>query len=116
MEQHLKSLIFIVIRDDKGGVIGVDLMNSLNILAGGDVLFAKFNKGKSEYTLNYTTAFQKFNSNNRTRTGSYQLKTQLRYREMKSEMVEIISYQMHDVTFGYNYQQSDSVFFKCKLK
>ena len=67
-----KIVNFIVIRDDKGGVIGVDLMNSLNILAGGDVLFAKFNKGKSEYTLNYTTAFQKFNSNNRTRTGSYQ--------------------------------------------
>ena len=44
-----KIVNFIVIRDDKGGVIGVDLMNSLNILAGGDVLFAKFNKGKSEY-------------------------------------------------------------------
>ena len=37
-----KIVNFIVIRDDKGGVIGVDLMNSLNILAGGDVLFAKF--------------------------------------------------------------------------
>ena len=33
-----KIVNFIVIRDDKGGVIGVDLMNSLNILAGGSFL------------------------------------------------------------------------------
>lgn len=53
-----KIVNYIVTRDDKGGIIGMDLMNSLNILAGGDVFFAKFNKGKSEYALNYTTAFQ----------------------------------------------------------
>ncbi len=33
-------------------------MNSMNIWAGGDVVFAKFNRGKSEYALNYTVAFQ----------------------------------------------------------
>lgn len=41
-----KVINYVVVRDDKGGVVGVDLMNSLNILAGGDVFFAKFNKGK----------------------------------------------------------------------
>lgn len=111
-----KIVNFIVIRDDKGGVIGVDLMNSLNILAGGDVLFAKFNKGKSEYTLNYTTAFQKFNSNNRTRTGSYQFENSTPIQRDEIGDGGDYSYQMHDVTFGYNYQQSDSVFFNAKLK
>ena len=71
-----KIVNYIVTRDDKGGIIGMDLMNSLNILAGGDVFFAKFNKGKSEYALNYTTAFQKINSNNRTRTGSYRFRSE----------------------------------------
>ena len=111
-----KIVNYIVTRDDKGGVIGVDLMNSLNILAGGDVLFAKFNKGKAEYALNYTTAFQKINSNNRTRTGSYQLggSTPLQRDEIGDG--GDYSYQMHDVTFGYNYQQNDSIFFNAKIK
>jgi len=111
-----KIVNYIVSRDNKGGVIGVDLMNSLNILAGGDVFFAKFNKGRSEYALNYTTAFQKINSNNRTRFGSYQFgnSTPL-YRDEIGDGGDY-SYQMHDVAFGYNYQQSDSVFLNAKLK
>lgn len=111
-----KIINYIVTRDDKGGVIGVDLMNSLNILAGGDVFFAKFNKGKSEYALNYTTAFQKINSNNRTRTGSYQLGNSTPLYRGEIGNGGDYSYQMHDVTLGYNYQQSDSVFFNAKLK
>ena len=47
-----KIVNYIVTRDNMGGVIGVDLMNSLNILAGGDVFFVNFNKWKSEYALN----------------------------------------------------------------
>jgi hypothetical protein len=111
-----KIVNYIVTRDDKGGIIGMDLMNSLNILAGGDVFFAKFNKGRSEYALNYTTAFQKINSNNRTRFGSYQFgnSTPL-YRDEIGDGGDY-SYQMHDVAFGYNYQQSDSVFLNAKLK
>lgn len=111
-----KIVNYIVTRDDKGGIIGMDLMNSLNILAGGDVFFAKFNKGRSEYALNYTTAFQKINSNNRTRFGSYQFgnSTPL-YRDEIGDGGDY-SYQMHDVTFGYNYQKNDSTFFNAKLK
>lgn len=111
-----KIVNYIVTRDDKGGVIGVDLMNSLNILAGGDVFFAKFNKGKSKYALNYTTAFQKIGSNNRTRTGSYQFGNSTPLQRDEIGNGGDYSYQMHDVTFGYNYQQSDSVFFNAKLK
>lgn len=111
-----KIVNYIVTRDNMGGVIGVDLMNSLNILAGGDVFFAKFNKGKSEYALNYTTAFQKINSNNRTRTGSYQFENSTPLHRDEIGDGGDYSYQMHDVTFGYNYQQSDSVFFNAKLK
>lgn len=111
-----KIVNYIVTRDDKGGVIGVDLMNSLNILAGGDVFFAKFNKGKSEYALNYTTAFQKISSNNRTRTGSYQFGNSTPLQRDEIGNGGDYSYQMHDVTFGYNYQQSDSAFFNAKLK
>ena len=111
-----KIVNYIVTRDDKGGVIGVDLMNSLNILAGGDVFFAKFNKGKSEYALNYTAAFQKINSNNRTRTGSYQFENSPMLQRDEIGEGGDYSYQMHDVTLGYNYQQSDSTFFNAKLK
>lgn len=111
-----KIVNYIVTRDDKGGVIGVDLMNSLNIFAGGDVFFAKFNKGKSEYTLNYTTAFQKINNNNRTRTGSYQLESSTLLQREEIGDGGDYSYQMHDVAFGYNYQQNDSAFFNAKLK
>lgn len=39
-----KIINYIIERKDKGGVIGVDLMNSLNTLAGGDVFFIKYNK------------------------------------------------------------------------
>lgn len=111
-----KTVNFIVTRDDKGGVVGVDLMNSLNILAGGNVLFAKFNKGKSEYALNYTTAFQKIDSNNRTRTGSYQFENAPLSERNEAGDGGDYSYQMHDLAFGYNYQQSDSAFFHAKLR
>lgn len=100
-----KIVNYIVTRDDKGGIIGMDLMNSLNILAGGDVFFAKFNKGKSEYALNYTTAFQKINSNNRTRTGSYRFRNSIPLQRDEIGDGGDYSYQMHDVTFGYNYQK-----------
>ncbi len=43
-------------------VLLVDLMNSLNILAGAMFFFAKLDKGKSEYALNYTAAFQRINT------------------------------------------------------
>ena len=111
-----KIVNYIVTRDDKGGIIGMDLMNSLNILAGGDVFFAKFNKGKSEYVLNYTTAFQKINSNNRTRTGSYRFRNSIPLQRDEIGDGGDYSYQMHDVTFGYNYQKNDSTFFNAKLK
>lgn len=111
-----KVINYVVVRDDKGGVVGVDLMNSLNILAGGDVFFAKFNKGKSEYALNYTTAFQKINSNNRTRTGSYRFRNSIPLQRDEIGDGGDYSYQMHDVTFGYNYQKNDSTFFNAKLK
>ncbi len=111
-----KIVNYIVTRDDRGGIVGVDLMNSLNILAGGDVLFAKFNKGKSEYALNYTTAFQRINSNNRTRTGNYHFDNSAPLQRDEIGNGGDYFYQMHDIAFGYNYQQSDSVFFNAKLK
>jgi hypothetical protein len=111
-----KIVNYIVTKDNKGGVIGVDLMNSLNILAGGDVFFTKFNKGRSKYALNYTAAFQKINSNNRTRTGNYQFGNSTSLHRDEIGDGGDYSYQMHDVTFGYNYRQSDSVFFNAKLK
>lgn len=111
-----KIVNYIVTKEDKGGVIGVDFMNSLNILAGGDVFFAKYNRGKSEYALNYTTAFQKIHSNNKTRTATYLFENApMLQREEIGEGGDY-SYQMHDVAFGYHYQQSDSIFFNGKVK
>ena len=115
-DEASKIINYIVTRDDRGGIVGVDLMNSLNILAGGDVLFAKFNKGKSEYALNYTTAFQRINNNNRTRTGSYHFDNSVPLQRDEIGNGGDYSYQMHDIAFGYNYQQSDSGFFNAKLK
>lgn len=111
-----KIVNYIVIRDNKGGIIGMDLMNSLNILAGGDVYFSKYNKGKSEYALNYTTTFQKINSNNRIRNGNYQFGNSTSLHRDEIENGGDYSYHMHDVAFGYNYQQCDSIFFNAKLK
>ena len=111
-----KVINYVVVRDDKGGVVGVDLMNSLNILAGGDVFFAKFNKGKSEYALNYTAAFQRINTNNRNRTGSYQFENSSPILREEISAGGDYSYQMHDFSLTYNYQQSDSAFFNAKLK
>lgn len=111
-----KIVNYIVAGDEKGGVLGVDLMNSLDILAGGDVFFARFNAGRSEYALHYTTAFQKISSNNRTRTGSYQLGDSVLLRREEIGDGGDYSYRMHDVIFGYNYQPADSVFFNAKLK
>ena len=111
-----KIVNYIITRDDKGGVVGVDLMNSLNIIAGGDVFFAKFNKGKSEYALNYTTAFQKINSNSRIRSGSYLFESSPILERNEIGNGGDYSYQMHDVTLGYNYQQSDSTFLNARLK
>lgn len=114
---HASKIInYIVTRDDRGGVIGVDLMNSLNLFSGGDVFFVKLNRGKSEFLLNYVVAFQDFKNNNRTRIGSYQFDdpTPL-FREEISDGGDY-SYQMHDITLGFNYQQNDSVFFNANLK
>lgn len=105
-----KVINYVVVRDDKGGVVGVDLMNSLNILAGGDVFFAKFNKGKSEYALNYTATFQRINTNNRNRTGSYQFENSSPILREEISAGGDYSYQMHDFSLTYNYQQSDSAF------
>lgn len=111
-----KIINFIVARDSKGGVIGIDLMNSLNTLAGGDVFFAKFNKGRSEYSMNYIIAFQEFNNNNRTRVGNYNF---INSSPLKREEISNggkYSSQMHDIALAYNFQKNDSVFFNAKLK
>ncbi|MCE5179306.1 MAG: carboxypeptidase-like regulatory domain-containing protein [Porphyromonadaceae bacterium] len=110
-----KIVNYIVQRDDKGGVVGIDLMNSMNIWAGGDVVFAKFNRGKSEYALNYTVAFQDFKNNCRNRAGSFDFGS---FSLTREEMTEGGDYeaQTHDISLGYNYQQNDSSFFNAKIK
>lgn len=113
--QASKIVNYIVKRDDKGGVVGIDLMNSLNILAGGDVLFAKFNKGKSEYAINYTIVFQDINTNNRTRTSYYQFKDIPPLLREEINNGGDYSYQKHDVSLAYNYQQNDSTFFNAEM-
>ena len=111
-----KIINYIIERKDKGGVIGVDLMNSLNTLAGGDVFFIKYNKKKSEYSLNYTTVFQNNNTNNRTRASTYLFENLPMLRRDEVGDGGDYSHQMHDITLGYNYQHSDSVFFNAKVK
>lgn len=41
-----KVINYVVVRDDKGGVVGVDLMNSLNILAGGRCFLCQIQQRK----------------------------------------------------------------------
>jgi hypothetical protein len=107
---------FIVHGEEKGGVIGVDLMNSLNIRAGGDVMFMKYNRGKSEYALHYTVSFQDFKGNKRDRVESFHFadSTSMK-REERGDKGKYVS-QIHDLLFSYNYQMNDSSFFNGKLK
>lgn len=111
-----KIINYVVTKDDKGGVVGMDLMNALDILAGGDLFFVKFNKGKSEYALNYTIAYQRINTNNRSRIGTYQFESLPTKSREETCNEGDYSNQMHDMSFAYNYQQSDSTFFNAKLK
>ncbi len=80
------------------------------------MFFIKYNKKKSEYSLNYTTVFQNNNTNNRTRVSTYLFENLPMLRRDEVGDGGDYSHQMHDITLGYNYQQSDSVFFNAKVK
>lgn len=111
-----KVINYVVRRDEKGGIVGMDLMNSLINFSGGDVIFAKFTKGKSEYALNYVIAYQDFDSNNRDREETFYFSgvPPLSKKEI-SEKGKFVS-QIHDIMFGYNYRVNDSSFFNVKMK
>jgi hypothetical protein len=110
-----KIVNFIVQRNNKGGVVGVDLMNSMNIIAGGDVVFAKFNQGESEYSLHYTAAFQDFKNNCRNLTERFDFGSSFLSRKEIREGGDYQA-QAHDLVLGYNFQQNDSSFFNAKIK
>lgn len=107
---------FIVQQEERGGVVGVNMMNSLDMIAGGDVAFLRMSRGKSEFTLNYVIAYQNFKGNYRDREESFSFADGTLFsRDERSDKGNYRS-TIQDFSLGYNYMVSDSGFFNAQLK
>ncbi len=107
---------FIVQQEERGGVVGVNMMNSVDMIAGGDVAFLRMSRGKSEFTLNYVIAYQNFKGNYRDRQESFAFSDGTVFS--RNEESDKGSYRstIQDLSLGYNYMVSDSGFFNAQLK
>ena len=60
-------------RNDSGYTVGVDLMQSLTAKSGNDLIYEKWNAGKSELSLSYNFGYKDFKGNRTDETAHYRL-------------------------------------------
>lgn len=107
---------FITKQKERGGVVGVDMMNAVTSLSAGDVFYLKLNKGRSEFALNYILVLNDLHKERRQRVEEYRFQNGNTLYRNDSSFYNKNTLNSHQIDLSYNYRLNDSAFFHSKVK
>jgi hypothetical protein len=102
-----KVLNFIVRHNDSGGNLGLDTQSDFNWKFNNTSAYAKVNKGKSEYNINYDLYHRRFNHMWRDYEQTYNFADGTSEKRVETGMPGDYYEERHSIYLGYNFQQPE---------
>ncbi len=102
-------------RNGSGYTIGTDLTSALTTLQGDDMVYGKWNKGKSELSLSYDVSGYRTKGEKNRQTADYTLKDGRIYTIERNDVESLRKSISHDAKLTYNWADSTVTVFQASL-
>ena len=102
-------------RNDSGYTVGVDLMQALTAKSGNDLLYGKWNAGKSELSLSYNFGYKDFEGNRMHETAHYLLTNGSTHTIGRNDIASRSRSLNNDLQLKYNLADSANYVFQASL-
>ena len=102
-------------RNESGYTIGTDLTSALTTLQGDDMVYGKWNRGKSELSLSYDVSGYRTKGEKSRQTADYTLKDGRIYTIERNDVESLRKSISHDAKLTYNWADSTTTVFQASL-
>ena len=102
-------------RNESGYTIGTDLTSALTTLQGDDMVYGKWNKGKSELSFSYDVSGYKTKGEKSRQTADYTLTDGSIYTIERNDVESLRKSISHDAKLTYNWADSTATVFQASL-
>ena len=102
-------------RNGSGYTIGTDLTSALTTLQGDDMVYGKWNKGKSELSLSYDVSGYRTKGEKSRQLAEYTLKDGRIYTIERNDVESLRKSISHDAKLTYNWADSTATVFQASL-
>ena len=102
-------------RNGSGYTVGMDLTSALTTLQGDDMVYGKWNKGKSELSLSYDVSRYRTKGEKSRQTADYTLKDGRIYTIERNDVESLRKSISHDAKLTYNWADSTATVFQASL-
>lgn len=104
-DEELGAVIDIIVRKrEEGGLVNMQTTNSPHVLFGENNLTAKYNRGKSQWGLNYALSYRGVKNDRTDKTEDYQLESVTIHREQEG-VNDQKKWAIHNIDLSYNYAE-----------
>lgn len=103
-------------RNDSGYTVGVDLMQALTAKSGNDLIYGKWNAGKSELSLSYNFGYKDLEGNRMNETAHYLLTDGSTRTIGRNDIASRSRSLSNDLQLKYNLADSANYVFQASLK
>ncbi len=103
-------------RNDSGYTVGVDLMQALTAKSGNDLIYGKWNAGKSELSLSYNFGYKDLEGNRMNETAHYLLTDGSTRTIGRNDIASRSRSLNNDLQLKYNLADSANYVFQASLK
>ena len=102
-------------RNDSGYTVGADLMQALTAKSGNDLIYGKWNAGKSELSLSYNFGYKDFEGNRMHETAHYLLTNGSTHTIGRNDIASRSRSLSNDLQLKYNLADSANYVFQASL-
>lgn len=102
-------------RNDSGYSIGTDITSAITTIQGDGMVYGKWNKGKSEWSVSYDINGGKSKGSNILQNANYTLTDGSRYTIERNDVETLRKYISHNAKLTYNWADSTATVFQTSL-
>lgn len=102
-------------RNDSGYSIGTDITSAITTIQGDGMVYGKWNKGKSEWSVSYDINGGKSKGSNILQTANYTLTDGSIYTIERNDVETLRKYISHNAKLTYNWADSTATVFQTSL-
>lgn len=102
-------------RSESGYTVGTDVTSDLTILQGNGMMYGKWNRGKSEWSLSYDVSGYKTKSSKSKQSAEYTLTDSSIYTIERNDVESLRKAIAHDAKLTYNWADSTATVFQTSL-